>query len=427
MRKSIGLWGVCLVVLAALLIVAPSATAGGSSEKTTGNVTLTWAGWDPISKYQPLIDQYAKNKPSVTIQYTSYPDYKTKMLTSAASGTLPDILGIGTGYVLDFGAAGILKEVGPALKDDPSYDFNDIWPSALPFITYNGKIYAAPSDGGTYAMVYNKKMFDAAGVPYPTDKWTWADFLAAAKKLTITQGGKTRYATFVLANGFDGMYGYVRQNGGDIFNADHTKSMLDQPAAWQAMQWVKDLDTKYHVAPPIESTSNIPLPIASMINSGTIAMGRVGMWETHVLKDSDILDWAATPMPAGVAGHSEILYLNGLGVAASSKVGNDAVDFLKFATSKTGEEILLRHTSDPQIAVRKSLKEVAISSFEAKRNAGAWIDAMAYSQYYPLIPKLSEVIGVADREMSKALIEGQPAQQVFATIAADQNAVLSGQ
>ena len=32
---------------------------------------------------------------------------------------------------------------------------------------------------------FNKRMFDEAGVAYPTDDWTYDDMLAAAEKLTI--------------------------------------------------------------------------------------------------------------------------------------------------------------------------------------------------------------------------------------------------
>jgi len=33
-------------------------------------------------------------------------------------------------------------------------------------------------------MFYNKKLFDQAGISYPSGDWTWEDFLAIAQKLT---------------------------------------------------------------------------------------------------------------------------------------------------------------------------------------------------------------------------------------------------
>ncbi|MBZ0309811.1 MAG: extracellular solute-binding protein, partial [Anaerolineae bacterium] len=48
----------------------------------------------------------------------------------------------------------------------------------------NGNLYAGPVNWDTIAIFYNKDMFDAAGLEYPTAEWTWDDFAAAAEALT---------------------------------------------------------------------------------------------------------------------------------------------------------------------------------------------------------------------------------------------------
>lgn len=59
--------------------------------------------------------------------------------------------------------------------------------------TVNGKHYALPYSMATYGLYYNKAMFDKAGVPYPTDDWTWDDLRAAALKLTSGSGASKTY------------------------------------------------------------------------------------------------------------------------------------------------------------------------------------------------------------------------------------------
>lgn len=54
----------------------------------------------------------------------------------------------------------------------------------LNFYNVDGKQYAIPKDFDTIGVWYNKKIFDEAGVPYPTDDWTWDDMADIAKQLT---------------------------------------------------------------------------------------------------------------------------------------------------------------------------------------------------------------------------------------------------
>ena len=49
--------------------------------------------------------------------------------------------------------------------------------------------YAVPFALVNTVLYFNKDMFDAAGIAYPTDDWTWEEFREAAKKLTIDKNG----------------------------------------------------------------------------------------------------------------------------------------------------------------------------------------------------------------------------------------------
>ena len=66
----------------------------------------------------------------------------------------------------------------------------------------------------------------------------------------------------------------------------------------------------------------------------------------------------------------EVLYVNTISISSTSENKEAAMDFMKFATSEEGLRILLENTTDPQIAVRKSLKDVSVSQFATEKNAG---------------------------------------------------------
>ena len=50
--------------------------------------------------------------------------------------------------------------------------------------SFEGSVYGFPRDIGLEVLYYNKDHFDAAGLSYPDDSWTWDDLLAAAETLT---------------------------------------------------------------------------------------------------------------------------------------------------------------------------------------------------------------------------------------------------
>ena len=83
----------------------------------------------------------------------------------------------------------------------------------------DGTHYAIPKDYDTVALWYNKDMFDAAGVEYPTNDWTWEDLYEAGKALT--KDGKYGMAMDTDLNQ-EGYYNIVYSYGGYIINDDKT-------------------------------------------------------------------------------------------------------------------------------------------------------------------------------------------------------------
>ena len=85
---------------------------------------------------------------------------------------------------------------------EPSFKWDDFYPFERDASMSGGKVYGVPALVDNLALVYNKKVFDAAGVAYPSATWTWDDFRTAAKKLTDT--GRKQYGWAYVADGFGG-------------------------------------------------------------------------------------------------------------------------------------------------------------------------------------------------------------------------------
>ena len=110
-------------------------------------------------------------------------------------------------------------------------------PRSLNAMRYGNALYAIPVSQGCLALVYNKALFDAAGVEYPGDDWTTDDLLAAARALTrddvlgLAVPLKWSYWFIPFLAGF----------GGTLFDSQDNPT-LDSPGSARALDWFLDLE-----------------------------------------------------------------------------------------------------------------------------------------------------------------------------------------
>ena len=124
----------------------------------------------------------------IEVQVTSWNEYWTKLEASAESNTMPDIYWMHTNELLKYADFGMLADVTD-LYGDPNYytdHFSEI--SINNTLGSNGRMYGVPKDKDNLVLVYNKTMFDQAGVAYPDENWTWDDLCNASQQIYDTTG-----------------------------------------------------------------------------------------------------------------------------------------------------------------------------------------------------------------------------------------------
>src|SRR5690606_22028102 len=94
----------------------------------------------------------------------------------------------------DVGAAGfhlstsccIIRALDEYVIDDPDMPefFSDVNPAMIESQMYEGSLYNLPFLWAASGIHYNKRLFDQAGLDYPTDDWTLEDFLTAARAIS---------------------------------------------------------------------------------------------------------------------------------------------------------------------------------------------------------------------------------------------------
>ena len=103
-------------------------------------------------------------------------------ITATLGGNPPDVLSLDAVFVSEMAGRNLLHSWNDYISDLDEEDFNKgMWTAA----TLNGQLYALRYRGSSGVYMYNKVMFDEAGVPYPEEGWNYDDMLEIAKKITV--------------------------------------------------------------------------------------------------------------------------------------------------------------------------------------------------------------------------------------------------
>jgi multiple sugar transport system substrate-binding protein len=270
---------------------APTKAASDDGSASSGEkVKITYSMWGSAeegSKTQEVADKFNASQDRIEVEVVSIPweNYMTKLNTMATAGQLPDTGMLQEGGVIQWSSEGMLMDVSSM------YEGSDSKPLDSLAYRYNGQIVSYATANEVLILYYNKDMFDAAGVDYPPTSldgaWTWDEFVATAKKLTVDANGKhpdedgfnpdsiTQYGCMVENLPWQ-LETWTLSNGGGFYNSDGSEVTIGEDASMEAIQKVADLYLKDHVAPL--SVGQTDDGVSRSLIAGTVAMTTNGTW-----------------------------------------------------------------------------------------------------------------------------------------------------
>src|SRR5690242_3248973 len=213
---------------------------------------LVYAGvGDPaeVAIIRGILHDFEIRYPQYHVRFIHVPGdpYWTKLKIMFAGGVPPDVMYMGGGYLHELAAAGLLMDVRDRINTpDCPLDLRQFVPESLESYTYNGHLYGIPRDIAPMGMYYNKDLFDAAGLPYPSDDWTREDYLRIAKQLTQPQLDQFGCQLRIWENE---LLPVLWQSGTRLLDDSRTHPVVDSPEAIDACTFLQDLQYKEHVAP----------------------------------------------------------------------------------------------------------------------------------------------------------------------------------
>jgi multiple sugar transport system substrate-binding protein len=215
--------GASLAALAATGCGSTSSSAGSGS--SDGKTTLQfWCHENQVwtSSYQKVAEEFEKANPDCHVEVTSYPYkvYVDKIQTALSSGeNLPDIIAVWGGMAPDFIETDALAPVPDDIAEELESDY--LAPT-VGIYKKEGTCYGVPEEfnleyGG---MLVNKKLFDEAGLSYPT---TWKEMRELSAKVAKRDGDVNTMSGIELVDTDALICNYlamILQQGGSYYDAD---------------------------------------------------------------------------------------------------------------------------------------------------------------------------------------------------------------
>jgi multiple sugar transport system substrate-binding protein len=314
-------------------------------------VTLDFLAWgDPADEpaWTKLVQMYTERNPHVTLNYTPIADpnanFYAKLQTSIAGGTPPAISSFQGWEWQTYADKDLLAPVDDLVKRD---GFSAIYPQDVKGVVdttvRNGKTYLIPMQVATMIMFYARKPFDDAGMPYPTDDWTYDEFMEIAQKMTNTSGEQKMFGLESNGSWFRDI-GFIRGTGKQEFDSliDPKKAMFNQPEIVDIMQkMAQDVVYNLKISPsPADKEGG-----ANAFNTGNCAMKYEGPWwfprmnSPELRADNKNIPFDVVLMPKMAdADRPHRGWAEGIALLKTDKV-EAAWGFASFAASEEGDKI----------------------------------------------------------------------------------------
>ncbi|OAH50169.1 ABC transporter substrate-binding protein [Microbacterium oleivorans] len=296
--------------ISALVLAGCAGPQGATELDTDADVTITW--WtgqnDEAAKLlRSLADEFEKEHPNVTIDASSGASSTEELIQKLSAGfagnSYPNISYSFGSWASELESSGRTLDIREQVSD-PAVGWDEFSEAARATAQPTGeKIIGFPALVDNISLFYNKTVFDAAGVDYPTADWTWDDFREAAAALTDEATETYGYAYSVSGSEETTwqFWPHLWQNGGEILTDDQKQAAFDSEAGVTALEFLRGMavdDGSVY----LDQTDT---KFAQLFAANRIGMMTSGPWQLWDLKTAKT-DYGVTVLPGTDGDHQTV-------------------------------------------------------------------------------------------------------------------------
>ncbi|GAA2522022.1 extracellular solute-binding protein [Streptomyces levis] len=300
-RRTLALLGVSALAL--------TACGGNTDESAGGKTRITVNCMPPKSAktdrafFEEDVAAFEKQNPDIdVVPHDAFPCQDPKTFDAKlAGGQMEDVFYTyftDVRHVVDINQA---ADLTPYVKELKSY--GTLQKQLRDIYTVDGKVYGIPRTGYSMGLIYNRALFEKAGLDPDKPPATWAEVRTAAKKIAGLGGGTVGYADYSAQN--QGGWHFTAElysQGGEVVSADGEKATVDTPEGRAVLQTLHDMRWTD------DSMGSKQLLVINdaqqMMGSGKLGMYLAAPDNIPILvkeKGADYEDIAIAPMPGGRA------------------------------------------------------------------------------------------------------------------------------
>jgi multiple sugar transport system substrate-binding protein len=259
-----------------------------------------------VQRQQELAAKFNEAHDSIELEFLIAPNDEAgeRLITMITGGNAPQLVGPnGTGTIAAYLDA--WADITPFMEAE-NFDTSDFYGPTLEINSFGDKNVGLPLGIYPSFIIYNKDIFDAAGVEYPPTSyddttWTIDALTEVAKRLTLDSAGNTPFdegfnPDDVVQWGFDdswiGSRGRLVLWGAPFVGRpttdDYRTALFNAPEWVEGMQWYADGIWESHFIParPTDVAAYEAAGFGSPLDSGLIGMFHTHTWYLTEIRDA---------------------------------------------------------------------------------------------------------------------------------------------
>lgn len=178
---------------------------------------MWWGNPERDRRTFEVIDIFNSKNPGIVVEGETlgFADYFTRLTTQIAGGNMADVIQMGYGVMFEYIERGAIVPLDDFIGG--ALDVSLVDQSGLDAGTVDGKLYALTIGANSHMAIFNKRLFDEAGIEFDPFGWTYDD----AKRIGVA----VREATGIPGTDdntadYQNFSDFVGQKGEMLFNPD---------------------------------------------------------------------------------------------------------------------------------------------------------------------------------------------------------------
>lgn len=390
-----------------LLLSALLLSCGGSKPAVESIRLQVFGDAGELAAYKQMIAEFKKQRPGTQVELIGVgkqKDHMTKLSTSFAAGSPPDLFILNFRRYGQLADKGVLAPLGPRLAARGAFAAEDFYPQALEAFQWQGEQLCVPQNVSSLVVYYNRTLWQGAGLPLPAAGWNMRQFRDAAIKLTqdSDSDGKTDIYGLGIEPTLIRLAPFIWSMGGELVNDTARPSMmtLGLGSGPLALTVVKRLLSVDGVSPPRAQAKSEDL-------ESRFARGALGMilhsrrYTTTLRGLKNPPDWDVAPFPRLRAVAHSALHADGYCMARSSPHADLAEAFVAYAISAAGQSLLSRGGRIVPSRISVALSPAFLDPAQPPASAQVFLDAIPNLRRTPNVAVWNEVETKADQVLEE--------------------------